>query len=172
VTQRQITLAELNTADRAAFVRDVGFVFEHSPWIAAEAWAGRPFRDREDLHQALCAVVSGADIDRKLALIRAHPDLAGKAAVAKQLSAESSREQASAGLDSLDAEEFAAFTRLNDAYKNRFGFPFVVCVREHTKHSILSAFKSRLAHQPAEEVDTALAEIAKIARLRLFDAVR
>jgi len=104
-------------------------------------------------------------------LIRAHPDLAGKAVLAKQLTVESTREQASAGLDSLNAEEFAAFTRLNAAYRERFDFPFIICVREHTKQGILRAFETRLAHDQAQEGETALAEIMKIARLRLFDAV-
>ena len=104
---------------------------------------------------------------RKIALIQAHPDLAGRAALAGTLTPESTNEQASAGLDRLSPDEFASFTRLNDAYRNQFGFPFVICVREHTKHSILQNFVQRLEHSREQEIDTALDEIAKIARLRL-----
>jgi 2-oxo-4-hydroxy-4-carboxy-5-ureidoimidazoline decarboxylase len=171
VAGQAVTLATLNALDQAGFAGAIGFVFERSPWIAAEAWKSRPFRDRDDLHGALCAVVERAGEEQKLALIRAHPDLAGKLAVATGLTAESAREQASAGLDTLTPEELAEFTRLNSAYKDRFGFPFIICVREHTKADIIAAFERRLAHDRQVEITTALAEIAKIARLRLHDAV-
>lgn len=167
----EITLQGLNGADRDAFVRAIGFVFEGSPWIAAQAWHRRPFADVEDLHAALRAVMRDAPEARKLDLIRAHPDLAGKAAIAHALTPESTREQASVGLDRLSVEEFEIFNRLNRAYLDRFGFPFVICVREQSKESILAAFGTRLEHSWAREVDTALDEIAKIARLRLLDAV-
>jgi OHCU decarboxylase len=109
--------------------------------------------------------------NRQLALIRAHPDLAGKAAVAGELTAESTREQSSAGLDRLTPEEFARFTELNTAYRERFAFPFIICVREHTKASILGQFAERLGHSHDQEIAFALGEVAKIARLRLFDRV-
>ena len=165
-------LAEINQSTQAEFVAALGAIFEHSPWIAAETWPARPFASVEALHAALCATVERAPLDRKLALIRAHPDLAGKAAIAGELTAESSREQRAAGLGALSPDEFARFTQLNAAYRERFGFPFVICAREHTKGSILESFAERLGHTDAQETETALAEIAKIAQLRLDDAVR
>jgi 2-oxo-4-hydroxy-4-carboxy-5-ureidoimidazoline decarboxylase len=106
-----------------------------------------------------------------MALIRAHPDLAGRAAIADELTPESTREQASAGLDSLTPEEYEAFTRLNAGYREKFGFPMIVCVREHTKESILAQAETRMEHSRGEEVEVALKEVAKIARLRLEDLV-
>jgi OHCU decarboxylase len=167
-----ITLAAINDLDQSAFVATLGPLFEGSPWIAAETWPARPFASRDALHQALCATMYAAPLERKLALIRAHPDLAGKAAIAGELTPESASEQSSAGLNRLSPEEFATFTRLNQAYGETFGFPFVICVRENTKDSILASFSVRLLHPRDQEVETALGEIAKIARLRLLDAVR
>ena len=166
-----IALAAVNALDHAGFVAALGFLFEGSPWAAAETWPARPFTSLDQLHQALCATMWGATIERKVALIQAHPDLAGKAAIAGALTAESTREQASAGLDRLSPEEFATFTHLNQSYRDTFGFPFVVCVREHTRDSILASFAERLRNARDQEIATALGEIAKIARLRLLDAV-
>jgi 2-oxo-4-hydroxy-4-carboxy-5-ureidoimidazoline decarboxylase len=157
----------VNELDRAAFVERFGPLFEHSPWVAEHAWSDRPFADADELFQALRAAMHAAPRERQLALIRAHPDLAGKAAIEGTLTAGSTREQASAGLDRLTPDEYDAFTRMNAAYRERFGFPFVVCVREHTKASILRVAAERLEHTPEEEVRVALEEIAKIARLRL-----
>jgi OHCU decarboxylase len=169
--QHRKRLTDLNTADQEAFIAAIGFVFERSPWIAAQAWSSHPFASLDALHRAMCDVVLGAPRVAQLDLIRAHPDLAGKAAIAGALTAESRQEQSSVGLDRLSAEEFAIFTTLNTAYREWFGFPFIICVREHTKESILAAFRIRLLHTPEEEIATALAEIAKIARLRLADTV-
>jgi OHCU decarboxylase len=168
---QQLSIEALNAMDQAHFADALGFAFEKSPWIAAEAWAARPFADRAALHRAMATVVERASQEQQIALIRAHPDLAGKAAIARELTAESTREQASAGLDQLTPAEFARFTALNDAYRAQFGFPFVICVREHTRSSILNAFETRLHHDAAAEVTTALGEIFKIADLRLRDAV-
>jgi OHCU decarboxylase len=162
-----VTLRELNAMDRDAFVATIGHVFERSPWIAAETWERRPFAGVEQLHGALAAAMWDAPPEQQLALIQAHPDLAGKAAIAGELTSDSTREQASAGLDRLTPEEFATFTRLNSAYRARFGFPFIICVREHTKTSILDAFQERLAHVRQQEIATALHEISRIASLRL-----
>ena len=167
-----VTLQELNVADQDAFVDAIGFVFEGSPHFAAQAWHNRPFATPEDLYQTLRSVIWAAPEPVKLALIRAHPDLAGKAAIAGSLTEDSRREQSSAGLDRLTPEEFATFTRLNAAYRERFRFPFIICVREHTKESILAGFETRLTNSTQQEIDTALTEIAKIARLRLFDALQ
>jgi len=167
-----LTLAQVNALDRAGFVARLGFLFEGSPWIAEQTWPNRPFADLDDLHRALCGTMYAAPIDRQIALIRAHPDLAGKAAIAGDLTPESAREQSSAGLSQLAPGEFARFTQLNQAYRDRFGFPFIICAREHTKTSILDSFVLRLENAREQEIRAALGEIAKIARLRLLDIVK
>jgi len=167
-----IALAKVNHLSRDEFVAALGPLFEGSPWIAAATWPARPFGSIDQLHQALCATMYAARSDQQVALIQAHPDLAGKAAIAGELTTESAREQSSAGLSRLAPEQFETFTRLNRAYREKFGFPFVICAREHSATNILEHFATRLEHQRAQEIDTALGEIAKIARLRLLDAVR
>jgi len=171
LAQRPVTLHEINALDQPAFVARLGTLFEDSPWIAAFAWHARPFASRDALHQALCQVMYDASEERQIALIRAHPDLVGRAALAGALTTESTREQAAAGLDRLSPDDTATFSRLNAAYHERFDFPFVICARENKKASILGGFESRLSHTRAEEVRISLGEIAKIARLRLHDVV-
>ena len=166
-----MTLEEVNRLGRSEFVSRFGSVFESSPWVAEEAWRERPFGSRSELHEAFVRAMYGAPRERQMDLIRAHPDLAGKAAVAGELTPESEGEQASAGLDSLTPEEYEAFTKMNAAYRERFGFPMIVCVREHTRESILQNARGRLENSREEEVEVALGEIAKIARLRLQDLV-
>jgi len=166
-----LTLARINALDETGFVDALGFAFEHSPWVVRRAWAARPFASRQALHAAMTAAVTAAAPAEQLALIRAHPELAGKAAIAKSLTAASQGEQASAGLDQLTEAEYQRFHALNDAYRARFGFPFIICVRLHDKTSILAAMCRRLAAEPADEVAEALAQIGLISRLRLDDAV-
>jgi 2-oxo-4-hydroxy-4-carboxy-5-ureidoimidazoline decarboxylase len=166
------SLAELNQTTQDDFIAAVGHAFEHSAWIAAQAWHARPFTSIEQLHEVMTGIMWAAPDSDQWALIQAHPDLAGKAAIAGTLSRDSVREQSSAGLDRLSPEEHARFTRLNAAYRAQFGFPFIICVREHTKDSILAAFEERLAHTREQELHTALGEVTKIARLRLQAAVR
>jgi OHCU decarboxylase len=168
----KLTLDQINALDRDAFVARLGFLFEGSPWIAAATWPARPFGSADALHRALCATMEAAPAERKIALIRAHPDLAGKAAIAGELTPESTSEQSSAGLDRLTPEQFARFSRLNAAYRDRFGFPFVICARENTRDSILASFEARLHNDREREVAAALGEISKIARLRLLDVLR
>mgnify|MGYP001557634330 CR=1 FL=1 len=167
-----MTLAELNHADRAAFTAMLGHLFEHSPWVAEETWDQRPFRDPAQLHRALCATQRAASRERRLALIQAHPDLAGRLARQHALTAASTREQASAGLDRLSDAELAEFQNLNEAYREKFAFPFVICARLNAKEAILAAMKARLHHTPDQEFATALGEIEKIAWLRLQDSLR
>jgi OHCU decarboxylase len=155
--------------DRDAFVARFGGVFEASPWIAAAAWEDGPYASPAALHAAMVAIVDGAPREARHDLIRAHPDLAGKAAIASTLTQESTREQAAAGLDRLTPQQHARLLELTAAYHERFGFPFVICAREHTADSIIAAATERLAHEPDAEERTALAEIAKIAALRLAD---
>lgn len=166
-----IALDALNRMDRDAFAEALGAVFEDSPWVPHGASDERPFASIADLHAAMVGVVARAPRDRRLALVRAHPDLAGKAAVAGDVAAASQREQQGAGLDRLSPEEFARFRSLNRRYRDRFGFPFVVAVRGHDKHTILHAFELRLANEPDAELQRALEEIARIARFRLEDLV-
>ena len=163
------SLAEINSLDRAAFVAALGHLFEHSPWVAEEAWPQRPFRDAAQLHAALCATMRAAPSEKQLALIRAHPDLAGRLAQQNQLTAESTREQASAGLNRLTATELAEFQKNNAAYVARFGFPFIICARLSNKSAILAAMQSRITNPPDAEFQAALGEIEKIAQLRLND---
>ncbi|HLA64328.1 MAG TPA: 2-oxo-4-hydroxy-4-carboxy-5-ureidoimidazoline decarboxylase [Rhodothermales bacterium] len=166
-----VSLRVLNAMDRAAFVAAVGGTFEHSPWIAERTWDARPFASRDALHAALCATVATATTEEQEGLIRAHPDLVGRAARAGTLTPASTNEQAGAGLDALSADEVALFDQYNAAYRERFGFPFVICARTNKKASILAAFPVRLQHTREAEVATALAEIAEIARFRLADTV-
>lgn len=167
-----ISLAELNQLDRAGFVAICGPLFEHSPWIAERTFVQAPFASREVLHAALCATLGMATTEEKLALVRAHPDLVGRLAREGALTRESTGEQAAAGLTSLTAEEVRLFDTNNAAYRARFNFPFVICARENKKEAILAAFPVRLQNSPEQELATALIEIGKIARLRLWDAVQ
>lgn len=166
-----VTLEHLNASDRVAFTSALGHLFEHSPWVAEQTWADRPFQDAAHLHAALCARMRAAPRERQLALIRAHPDLAGRLARSRQLTAESTREQASAGLDQLTDEEMATFVRLNAAYTAKFGFPFIICARLNAKDAIVQAMRRRLDNDAGTEFDAALIEITKIARLRLADTL-
>jgi OHCU decarboxylase len=159
----------LDGDDEHAFVTRYGAVFERSAWVARAAWRDAPFASIEDLHTAMVQAVRDAPRDQQLELIRAHPELAGREAAAGELTEASTREQASAGLDQLTAAELARWSALNAEYRERFGFPLVVCVREHSKDSILAWAQERLAHDPEQEVQIALQEIAKIARLRLVE---
>ena len=162
-----VSLDTLNAADDAAFAAALGEIFEHAPWVAQAVAGLRPFPTLAALHEAMTAAVRAAPIERRIALINGHPDLAGKAARAGTLTADSRMEQANAGLDRLSEKEFAAFHRLNDAYRAKFGTPFIVCVRRHSKSSILRQFEHRLSNSASEEAETALAEIFRIAALRL-----
>ena len=165
------SIAALNAADRTTFVAAVGFAFEDSPWIADAAWSRRPFADLDDLHMALIDVVASAAEERQIALIAAHPDLAGRVAREGRLTAASRGEQSAAGLDRLGTAQRARFDTANAAYRARFGFPFVICAREHDQASILAALERRANNDRTAEIASALGEVAKIARLRLEDTV-
>jgi OHCU decarboxylase len=173
LTGRKWSIAEVNEWDREEFTTRLGFLFESSPWIVAQGWEQRPFRDRDHLFRTLTAIPFAASEAQQLALIRAHPDLVGRAALAGTLTRASTGEQLAAGLDpdQLTSTEIAQFQQLNDAYKKRFDFPFVICARENKKASILAGFESRLNNGKAQEIETALAEIRKICWYRLIDFV-
>lgn len=170
MTQR--TVAELSALPRAEFVAALDGIFEHSPWVAEAAWEDRPFATVDALHDALCQAVIDAGEGLQLDLIRAHPELAGKAAVRGELTVESTREQAGAGLDQCSAQEFARLTALNDAYKVKFGFPYILAVRGHTRGSIIENFAKRVENSRADEIDECLRQIFRIAGFRLQDLLR
>src|SRR4051812_28333165 len=162
-----VSLADLNRMDPAAFEAAIGDVFELAPWVARAAHGRRPFATVADLHAAMMGALRAVPPEQQLAFIRNHPDLAGKAARAGDVTDESKSEQASAGLGTLSDEEFARFHRLNDAYKEKFGFPFMICVRRHTRDSILSEFERRLPRDEAAEFAQAMQEVFYITRLRI-----
>lgn len=171
-TMTEIPLARLNAADKASFVAALGDLVEYAPWVAEAAHERRPFATLHDLYHAMTSVMRAADAEQRLAILKGHPDLAGKAARAGALTPDSKAEQSSAGLDRLSEEDYARFHRLNDAYRGRFGIPFIVCVRRHTKDSILHQFERRLQNEREVEVDTALAEVFRIIALRLDHRVQ
>jgi OHCU decarboxylase len=160
----------VETDGKAAFVARYGTVWEHSPWIAEAAFDADPAiasAGVEAMHRAMVGAMRQGGEARVMSLIAAHPDLAGRLAHARELTPESAAEQASAGLDALTADERARFTALNDAYRARFGFPFIIAVRGQTKADILAAFERRLKHRRQEEIEEALRQIERIAFLRL-----
>lgn len=161
------TLGQLNTMPREMFRSALAGIFEHSPWVPDRAWSRRPFADIDGLHRVLCDVVAHADREEQLALIRAHPQLAGKAAIRGELTAASATEQSGAGLDQCSAEEYATITRLNAGYMEKFGFPFILAVRGHTRSSIIEALEARVDSSADAEFPEALRQIEKIARFRL-----
>jgi 2-oxo-4-hydroxy-4-carboxy-5-ureidoimidazoline decarboxylase len=170
--KRIVDLADLNAVGTAEFCSGLDGLWEHSPWIVERVAGARPFHSMDDLAAAMWSAVVSAPVEQKLALLRAHPDLAGKLARAGALTDDSANEQASLGLDRLSDDEYEAFTTMNNSYRERFGFPFIICVRDNTKDSIRAAFESRLPHSHDEEMQIALDEVRKIAEYRLSDRVR
>jgi 2-oxo-4-hydroxy-4-carboxy-5-ureidoimidazoline decarboxylase len=166
-----VALAALNQMSPTDFAAVMGDTFELAPWVAEAAAQKRPYATVSQLHAAMIGILRSAPRDGQLSFLRQHPDLAGKAARAGQITDDSQREQASAGLDSLSDAEFARFHRLNDAYKARFGFPFIICVRRHSRHSILAQFERRLINDQAAEFATAMQEVSYITRLRIATKV-
>jgi 2-oxo-4-hydroxy-4-carboxy-5-ureidoimidazoline decarboxylase len=167
----QTPLAELNAYSKADFVAALGNIFEYSPWIAEQAASGRPFAGVAPLFDAMTAAVDRAPSELRLALIKAHPDLAKKTQRAAGLTAESNAEQNSVGLDRLSDAEYEAFERVNNAYRSKFGFPYIVCVRRQTRDSILRDFERRLPNDAATEMQKSVEEICRIAALRLDQLV-
>lgn len=162
-----ISLGQLNLMPREMFRSALAGIFEHSPWVPDRAWSRRPFVDIAELHRAMCDVVAQADREEQHALIRAHPQLAGKAAIRGELSSASAAEQSGAGLDQCTADEYAGITRLNLAYMEKFGFPFILAVRGHSRSSIIGALETRVENTLDAEFIEAMQQIEKIARFRL-----
>jgi 2-oxo-4-hydroxy-4-carboxy-5-ureidoimidazoline decarboxylase len=167
----QKTLADLNACSKDDFVAALANIFEYSPWISEQTASARPFAGVNALFAAMKAVVDRAPSELRLALIKGHPDLANKTQRAAGLTAESNHEQNSVGLDRLSDAEYDAFERVNNAYRSKFGFPYVVCVRRHTRDSILRDFERRLPNDANTEMQTSIAEICRIAALRLDQLV-
>lgn len=163
MNNQQYAIAELNQMSQQEFTEVLGEIWEQTPEIAAKAWEDRPFRNWEALYQAMVAIVEDMSEAEQLALIKAHPDLGSKT----KMAAASVQEQAGVGLDRLSESEYQRFQALNQAYKDKFEFPFIIAVKNHTKESILAAFESRLENSREIERQQAIAEISKIARLRL-----
>lgn len=166
-----LSLARVNAMSPAEFGAAFGRVFEHSPWIAERAFARRPFASADALHAVMVEVVRGASPAQQLALLCAHPELAGKEAKTNTLTRESTNEQTKAGLTALSAEEMARIASLNRAHAERFGFPFIIAARLHSKEQILAEFERRLSLSPEEEMRACLEEVYKITRLRIDDLI-
>lgn len=166
-----IDLSTVNRMDRAAFVNAFGDVFEHSPWVADRAWSASPFASISQLHQAMIEVVEEASRDEQFALLRAHPELAGREAESGTLTRASTSEQSTAGLSDLSADEAKRIKSLNAAYREKFGFPFIIAVRYHDKTSIFGELEGRLNNDGDTELANNLTEIYKITALRLDDLV-
>lgn len=161
----EITLGQVNRMTAEAFIETLGWIFEHSPWVAKRAWTARPFHSIEQLHRAMVRVVEESAVAEKLELLRAHPDLAGKL----QMTDASVKEQQGAGLDQLSPSEFEAFTVWNRTYTEKFGFPFIMAVRGQTKDTIAAAMRERVDNEADVELSAALREVFKITRFRLDD---
>ncbi|SOY42952.1 conserved hypothetical protein, COG3195 [Cupriavidus taiwanensis] len=165
------TIAQLNTMPVAEFVQVLGGIYEHSPWFAETVAAQRPFADGAALAQALRQAVDEAGEAAQLKLVRAHPELAGKAAVRGELTAESTREQSGAGLNQCTPEEFDRLQSLNAAYNQKFGFPFILAVRGYDRHGIIAEFARRVENTPQQELQTCISQIHRIAQFRIDDLV-
>ncbi|CAJ0680053.1 2-oxo-4-hydroxy-4-carboxy-5-ureidoimidazoline decarboxylase [Ralstonia mannitolilytica] len=171
MSQTTYTLSQLNGMDAAQFVQVLGGIYEHSPWVAEQAASQRPFASADALANAMRHAVDNAGEGPQLALVRAHPELAGKAAVRGELTAESTREQSGAGLNQCTPEEFARLQDLNARYNEKFGFPFILAVRGYDRHGIIEAFAKRVENDRDTELRTSLEQIHRIAGFRLHDLI-
>jgi 2-oxo-4-hydroxy-4-carboxy-5-ureidoimidazoline decarboxylase len=165
------TLDQLNALPAETFVTVLAGIFEHSPWVPEAAAQQRPFASIDALHRTMSGIVEAAGEDKQLALINAHPELAGKAAVRGELTAESTREQSGAGLNLCTQEEFDKLQGLNAAYRKKFGFPFILAVRGYDRHGIIANFEKRVDNSRADELRESLDQIYRIARFRLDDLI-
>jgi 2-oxo-4-hydroxy-4-carboxy-5-ureidoimidazoline decarboxylase len=167
-----LDLAALNAMDRDAFVAAIGPAFENAPWVAASAWARRPFASAGALHAAMLDVVRAAPESQKLAFLCGHPELAGREAQAGTMTSESVGEQKSAGLNALTSAELVEMQGLNRAYRDRHGFPFIIAVRANTKQQIFEAMRTRVAESTEAERNAALEQIGLITRGRIDALVK
>jgi 2-oxo-4-hydroxy-4-carboxy-5-ureidoimidazoline decarboxylase len=168
VNSQRTSIVEVNQMNKEEFVSKVGWVFEHSPWIAEMAWESMPFKSREELFQTMVKVVRNAEDSLQLALLRAHPDLGTRL----KISEVSQKEQEGVGLDKLSKQEFAKFVSLNQRYVEQFRFPFIMAVKGKNKDTILTAMQQRVGYTYEQEFLTALTEVYKIAGFRLVDVIQ
>tara|TARA_R100001132_G_C3263757_1_gene87170 strand:- start:638 stop:1159 length:522 start_codon:yes stop_codon:yes gene_type:complete len=168
---KKVSLSELNQLPEADFVKLLGGIFEHSPWVAEGAVSARPYKSVAELHAAMVKQIEEAGEQAQLKLIRAHPELAGKAAVRGELTEESTSEQAGAGLDQCSPQEYARLTELNEAYNKKFGFPFILAVKGYDRAGIIQQFERRLQRSVEDEKRESLQQIYKIGGFRLNDLV-
>jgi 2-oxo-4-hydroxy-4-carboxy-5-ureidoimidazoline decarboxylase len=159
----ELTIEDLNRGDRTAFIDVLGGVYEHSPWVAERTWSERPFWSIDDLHDSMAGTVRSASQEEKLELLGAHPDLGERT----EMTDASEVEQAAAGLDELSPEQYETFQRLNESYRERFGFPFIIAVSGESPDAIQEAMETRIDHSKSEEFRTALKQVDEIARFRL-----
>lgn len=159
-------IEDVNQISAVEFIQTFGFLYEHSPWVVEQVEKTRPFGSLQDMQSAMTECVGSAGETEQLALLRSHPELAGKEALEKALTSASEQEQASAGLDQMSEEEYLIFAERNRAYKAKFGFPFIICVRLTDKQGIVSAMAQRVENTPEAELKTALLEVEKIVKLR------
>ena len=171
MTDTSLTIDAVNALSGEAFVETFGDIAEHAPWVAAEAVEDRPFDDRDEMIEAFGEVIRDASREDQRALLIAHPDLAGRAAIAGDVTADSAREQAGAGLDRLTPEEYARFAVLNERYRAQFGIPFIFAVRGATKHQILASYEQRILRDAEDEFEAAVEQVIRIVRFRLEDRV-
>lgn len=171
MSQTTYALQTLNTMSDAQFVSALGGIYEHSPWVAEQAAKQRPFASLDALAAAMRKAVDTAGEDAQIKLVRAHPELAGKAAVRGELTAESTREQSGAGLNQCTPEEFARLQALNTQYNEKFGFPFILAVRGYDRHGIIDNFSQRVENDRDTELRTSLEQIHRIAGFRLHDLI-
>lgn len=167
----KLSIDEINALDVAGFTARLGHVCEHAPWVARRAAERRPFASCDELHRGLVDAIDQASDAEQLDILRNHPELAGKAAIAGELTADSKKEQSGAGLDRLTPAEYERFHALNRAYTAKFGFPFILAVKGRTKDEILAAFQARVAHDRATELRTALDQVGRIIGFRVADLV-
>ena len=161
----ELTIAELNQTDEETFVDILGGVYEHSPWVAERIWSEQPFSSLDDVHESMERAVRNVSREEKLQLLRAHPDLGERT----EMTDASQREQVSAGLDQLSPSQYEAFQQLNETYREKFGFPFIIAVKDESPDTIRAAMEERVDHSKSEEFRTALNEVHTIARFRLED---
>jgi len=166
-----ISIRQIDAMERDAFIAQLGGIYEHSPWVPERAWPARPFRSRDALHAAMEKIVAVASREEQLALIRAHPELAGRLALDGRLTDASRSEQAGAGLDRCTPEEFARLQALNADYRRKFDFPFIIAIRGLTRTQIIAQLEKRLAHSAEQEFSACLQEIGRIAGFRLYDLI-
>ena len=171
MNQPKMSIATLNDLPKEAFVKALYGIYEHSPWIPEQAYKERPFSSIAHLRQAMQTAIQTAPQESQLQLIREHPELAGKAAIRKELTEDSNREQSGAGLDTCSPEEYTLLNQLNESYKAKFGFPFILAVKGHNRQSVIKHFAERLDNDYAVEFRTCLMQIDKIAEFRLQNVI-